>query len=265
MTKKPNVVALLIIGLLSLTYGISHATTRMAAPAFGDFKLDPDTGFKVWRLGGSATEMGQQLAHPDGNDAITLLHAQHFYSRTPPSNRSETHALSSGGQGKPYAALWRLADKRLVAWVPSASPEAHIQQRQLLWDKQADNVYWFTQGNRLLRATIDFDTYKTHTEVWDTFADFSYVTFGFGEGNFSDDGQRLVLAGAAQDGSGIYLQPYEVKDKRPLARRKVAGDEAAFDWASVDPSGQHILFAQYQPTEKTLAVPFGQAATLPPA
>ncbi|MBU0655786.1 MAG: class I SAM-dependent methyltransferase [Gammaproteobacteria bacterium] len=236
----------------------------MPAPAFADFRVDPDTGFKVWRLGGNGEEMGRKLPHPDGNGSITLLHAQHFYSRTPPSNRNETHVLSAGGQGKPYAALWRLEDKQLVAWVPAATPETHIQQRQLLWDKQADNVYWFTQGNSLIRATIDFTTHKTRTEVWDTFPDFDYVTFGFGEGNFSDDGKRLVLAGSAQDTKGIYIQPYEVSRKHALPRRKVAEHEEAFDWASTDPSGKYIVLAQYRPAEKTLVIPFEQAATATP-
>lgn len=145
-----------LVSVLSLL-----ASTALSAPPLAGFKLDPDTGFKVWRLGGSAAEMQQQCPHPDGEEAITLLHAQHFYSRTSPTNRSETHAIGSGGQGKPYAALWRLSDKRLVAWVPTAAPEAHLQQRQLLWDRQADNVYWFTEGKRLMRARIDFKTYQT--------------------------------------------------------------------------------------------------------
>lgn len=253
--------------LLLLLTGAGYAgkaSTDLSAPPFAGFKLDPDTGFKVWRLGGSAAEMHQQCPYPDGEAAITPLHAQHFYSRTSPTNRSETHAIGSGGQGKPYAALWRLADKQLVAWVPSADPAAHIQQRQLLWDKQADNVYWFTEGKRLMRASIDFKTYQTRTEVWDTFPAFAYVTFGFGEGNFSDDGQRLVLAGAAQDGSGIYLQPYEVARKQALPWRKVADHEADFDWGSVDPTGEYVVFAQHAPQEATLVVPFVEAATAKP-
>ena len=178
---------LLIISLLSLllTHGVSareRSASPLPIPPLAGFKLDPDTGLKVWRLGGSAAEMQQQCPHPEGAEVITLLHAQHFYSRTSPANRDETHALSSGGQSKPHAALWRLKDKQLVAWVPAADPATHLQQRQLLWDKQAPNVYWFTSGNRLMRASIDFTTYETRTEVWDTFPAFDYVTFGVGEG-----------------------------------------------------------------------------------
>lgn len=236
----------------------------MPAPAFAGFRLDPDTGLKVWRLGGSAEEMGRQLAHPDGDGNITILHAQHFYSRTSPANIDETHVLGSAGQNHAYAALWRLSDKQLVAWVPGPLPEAHIQQRQLLWDRKAANVYWFTQGNQLMRATIDFKTYRVRTQVWDKFPEFAYITFGYGEGNFSDDGRRLVLTGEAKDGSGIYFQPYEVDDKQPLPRRLAGKDEEAFDWASVDPSGEYIVYAVSQPEEKTLAVPFAQAASANP-
>lgn len=233
-------------------------------PPFAGYRIDPDTGLKVWRLGGSAAEMGKQLPHPDGNDNITILHAQHFYSRTSPVNRDETYVLGSAGQNHAYAALWRLQDKQLVAWVPSPFPEAHIQQRQLLWDRKAANVYWFTQGNQLIRASIDFKTYRVRTEIWDTFPNFAYITFGYGEGNFSDDGKRLVLTGEAKDGSGIYFQPYEVASKQHLPRRFMGKDEETFDWASIDPSGEYIVYAMRQPEEKTLTVPFTQAANAKP-
>lgn len=260
---------LLIISLLSLLLinGVSareRSASPLPIPPLAGFKLDPDTGLKVWRLGGSAAEMQQQCPHPEGEEVITLLHAQHFYSRTSPANRDETHALSSGGQSKPHAALWRLNDKQLVAWVPAADPAAHLQQRQLLWDKQAANVYWFTSGNRLMRASIDFTTYETRTEVWDTFPAFDYVTFGFGEGNFSDDGKRVVLTGEAKDGSGIYLQPYDVSGKQALPWRKVADDDSAFDWASVDPTGEYVVYAQHAPQEITAVIPFSDAANAKP-
>lgn len=241
----------------------SHVSP-LAIPPFAHFNTDPDTQFKVWRLGGNAAEMQQHCPHPDGADAITLLHAQHFYSRTSPTNRQETYALGSAGQGKPYAALWRLQDKRLVAWLPTADPEAHLQQRQLLWDRHAENVYWFTAGNHLMRAIIDLDTYQTRTAVWDTFPNFTYITFGYGEGNFADDGERVVLTGEAKDGSGVYLQPYEVTAKRRLAWRKVAADTDSFDWASVDPSGQYIVFAQHAPEEQTAVIAFASSETAQP-
>ncbi|MGB3917818.1 MAG: hypothetical protein WBL07_10295 [Thiothrix litoralis] len=253
-------VFLLLVNLLLCSVG------NAAAPPLAGFTLDPDTDFNVWRLGGSSAEMQQQCPHPDGEDNITLLHAQHFYSRTSPANRTETHALGSAGQNHPYAALWRLSDKRLVGWVPTAEKEADLQQRQLLWDRQADNVYWFTDGNRLMRASIDFSTYKTRVQEWAHFPDFAWITFGMGEGNFSDDGKRLVLAGAAQGGSGMYIQPYEVADKRALPWRKVAasvGDDS-FDWASVDPTGEYVLFAQHAPQEAMLVVPFAETATASP-
>lgn len=262
----PHLLAYLLLGWLLLCNACQADTvpSPLPPPPFAGFRLDPDTGHKVWRLGGSATEMQQQLAHPAGEDAITLLHAQHFYSRTSPSNRQETYAIGSAGQGKPYAALWRLRDKRLVAWLPTADPETHLQQRQLLWDRHAENVYWFTQGNQLFRATFDLATYRTTLKVWDTFDAFAYVTFGYGEGNLADDGNRIVLAGAAKDGSGIFIQPYEVAAKRRLPWRKVANTEEAFDWASVDPTGEYIVLAQHEPVEQTYAIPFAQASTAKP-
>ncbi len=265
---KPSGLSVLLLIVSVFLYSQGSAATRGESliPPLAGFKLDPETSFKVWRLGGSAAEMQQQCPHPDGQDNITPLHAQHFYSRTSPTNRTETHALGSAGQHHPYAALWRLSDKRLVAWVPSAAKEADLQQRQLLWDKQADNVYWFTDSNRLMRASIDFNTDQTRVEEWARFPAFAWITFGMGEGNFSDDGKRLVLAGAAQDGSGVYIQPYEVADKRALPWRKVAAnaEDDSFDWASVDPTGEYAVFAQHAPTEAMLVVPFKETATASP-
>lgn len=246
------------------TTGHDSPAKTLAPPAFGKFRTDPDTGFKVWRLGGSQQEMGNQCPYPEGNEAINLLHAQHFYSRTSPVNADETHVLGSAGQKHHYAALWRLADKKLVTWVPAASEPAHLQQRQLVWDRKQADVYWFTQGRQLWRASIDFKTYQVTTEKWDTFRDFAYITFGFGEGNFSDDGQRLVLAGKDNIDNAVYIQPYDITTKRRWPRRRVADHEESFDWASVDPGGHYIVFARHEPQAVTQVIPFTQAHTAEP-
>lgn len=237
----------------------------MSAPPFLGHKNDPDTGFAVWRLGGSQQEMGKTLPYPDGNEAIGMVHAQHFYSRTPPANADETHVLGSGGQRQRYAALWRIRDKQLVAWVPAADKEAHVQQRQLLWDPQQAEVYWFTEGNCLIRARIDFRTYQTERQTWDCFRDFRYITFGFGEGNFSDDGGRIVLAGEDSDDGFLYMLPYAVQDKQRHPRRALtSAEQPQANWAGVDPGGRYIVFDRTVPRLQTVVIPFSEAATAEP-
>lgn len=240
---------------LDLKNGQDAKPSTLAMPDFQQFQTDPDTGLQVWRLGGSAEEMQSIVPYPNGAEAVTILQAQHFYSRTSPTNLSETYALSASSAKQPYAALWHLPTHKLVAWVPAAK-ETHIQQRQLLWDKNLDNVYWYTQNNQLIRAEIDFKTLQVRSELWDTFSDFDYVTFGWGEGNFSDKGEKLVLSGRDQRTDTLYFQPYLVQSKTKLPRRAV---EPEVNWAGVDPKGEYIVFDQHQPNTRTVSVPFEKA------
>lgn len=240
---------------------------RMQAPRFQSSSADPDTGHQVWRLGGDSNEMGAVVTHPDGNGTISILQAQHFYSRTSPVNRSETHSLSGGGRSgnKHYAALWDLSSKRLVAWVPGSEKQLHFQQRQLLWDKQHDNVYWLTEENRLFRVAIDFATYQTQKRLWDVFDNYRYISFGLGEGNFSDDGKRVVIAGESRHDGMLYFTPYEVMTREKHPWRQISfGDSGDVDWAGTDPTGEFIVFNRFSPKTQTLAVPFDQAASASP-
>jgi len=238
---------------------------QMSVPAFLNHETDPDTGHKVWRLGGSGAEMGGTLNYPDGNGALGILHGQHFYSKVSPVNSNESYILGAGGQNQPYAALWELATRRLVAWVPAAAKESHVEQRQLMWDAKLPNVYWYTQGNQLMRASIDFNSYRVTKEVWDQFDDYEYITIGYGEGNFSDDGERLVITGKSSRNEYLYFTPYQVNSRQKLPRRQVTSPEQPeFDWAGVDPTGQYILFNRENPGRQTVVVPFDQAASAQP-
>lgn len=222
------------------------------APKFQGFILDQQTQRKTWRLGGNKAEM--HLNGSKNPEKMSLPHAQHFYSRTRPTNRSETYALGAAGKRSPYVALWDLKKHKFVAWLPAGKNEQHYQQRQILWDRHDENVYWFTQGNQLERATIDFKTYETKVETWDTFPHFSYITFGYGEGDFSDNGERLVLAGEAKNKTAIY-QRYDVKQRKKYPIRLLNNGTSITDWVSVDPTGQYIVYAQENP-QKTMQLPF---------
>lgn len=134
-----------------------------------------------------------------------------------------------------------------------------------MWDVKQPNVYWYTQGNELMRASIDFNTYRVATVVWDRFADYEYITMGYGEGNFSDDGQRLVITGKSASDAYVYFTPYEVPRRYKHPRRQVTSpQQPEFDWAGVDPTGQYILFNRIKPNRQTVVVPFAQAATAQP-
>ena len=247
--------------------------TEVKAPAMGKYKVYntvnslgwKDTNNRVWRLGGSPVEMYNALKDINiPNGEISEAHAQHWYSRTTPTNHDESYVLGAGTRKSGFSALWRLSDKKLVAWVPSVKHEMDQQQRQLLWDKKENNVYWYTQKNDLIKASINFTTYKVKTEVWDTFPNYQFVTFGFGEGGFSDNGQRVVLAGKKEDGL-TYFFPYVVTSKRILPSRKLTHTpNEKFDWVSVDPSGQYIVFTDNHGGLKTLVVPFWSAAKSKP-
>lgn len=222
------------------------------APGFQSFLLDQQTQRQTWRLGGNKEEM--HLMGMTNPERMTLPHAQHFYSRTRPTNSSETYAIGAAGKRSPFVALWDLKKHKFVAWLPAGKNEKHYQQRQILWDRHAENVYWFTEGNQLKRASIDFETYETKVETWDTFPHFSFITFGYGEGNFSDDGERLVLAGEAKNKTAIY-QRYEVSARKKYPIRLLHNGTSITDWIGVDPGGQFIVYAQENP-QRTMQIPF---------
>jgi len=238
---------------------------HMLAPDFLSFTIDADTGFKVWRLGGSAEEMGKALTYPNGNDNITLTHAQHYYSQTNPTNLSETYILGSAGRYKPFAALWRLKDKKLVAWVPSPNPESDIAQRQLLWDKNNNNIYWYCSANQLVKIELNLTTYTYKSTVWDTFPQFENITFGLGSGNFSDDGSRIVLIGKPVDhktSDDKIILSYIVNKKNIIATKKIKEvNGVTLDWAGVDPTGNYIVFNDPSKGNSTWVLPFNLKGT----
>ena len=241
-------------------YPLHKTPSEMTAPAFLKSKKDPDTQYRVWRLGGSASEMGNVVKHPNGNRRITITHAQHYYSSTTPTNKDETYALSSGGKGTAYAALWRLSDKRLVAWLPTGSNTNDPQQRQLLWDKSEKNVYWYVDKNKLMRARIDFQSYTTEVKLWDLFTDYDSISFGQGDGDFSENGERIVIVGASKKQAKTFtILSYLVVRKKVIASMIIPfTGKQTLDMAVVDPTGQYIVFNWPEKGRSTWVLPFDQ-------
>ncbi len=249
------------------------------APPFSDGSnlpaTDKVTNKKVWRLGGSHMEMDKKVLYRSPNEFWTQKskrkvvdrQSQHFYSRTPVANSDQTYAIGSAAMGRPFSALWSLRTKELVAWVP-ASKATTLAQIQILWDKNLNNVYWFLQDNKLYKATIDFSTYKvTVDSSLRTFIDYTDVTFGRGDGNFDDTGNKIVITGFK---NGVqYIIPFMVKEDRVLKARPVP---EGFDSASIDPQGKFIIYDvdngkkdnNGNNIEQTLKIPFDHAATAVP-
>lgn len=238
------------------TSWVSKVATSMLTPDFLNYRIDPDTNKKVWRLGGSEAEMKAALA-TNAPDPISIHHAQHFYSRTVPTNKSETYVISAAALKKSRAALWRLSDKKLVKWVtastvdtiPNAPGEIQEAQRHIIWDKNADNVYWYTQGNSIYKGTIDFTNLSNNSEpvLHDTFSDYKYISFGFQEGNFSDDGKKIVIIGTKVNAvtpetmSTNSIIPYDISTKTK-GTPFTPNYSYSLNWAGVDPTGQYIVY-----------------------
>lgn len=220
----------------------------MNIPNFLSYNVDPNTGKKVWRLGGSQNEMNTAKTSPTGSpDSISALHGQHFYSRTSVSNKDETFAIGNTGNNSGYAALWRVSDKKLVAWVPASLyndlDERSYYQKQILWDRNSNNVYWYIKNNQIIKVTINLSNFTTTSAIYDTFSSYDQITFGNGEGNFSDDGSKIVIVGYYNGNINSYIIPYNVNTKTKGTPRYVAGNYGNdMDWAAVDPTGQFIVF-----------------------
>ncbi|UJS25084.1 hypothetical protein [Thiothrix winogradskyi] len=217
-------------------------------PNFLSYNIDLDTGKKVWRLGGSQNEMNTAKIYPTGSsDSISALHGQHFYSRISVSNKDETFAIGNTGNNSGYAALWRVSDKKLVAWVPASlyndSDARSYYQKQILWDRNSNNVYWYIKNNQIIKVTINLSDFTTTSAIYDTFNNYDQITFGNGEGNFSDDGSKIVIVGYYNGNINSYIIPYNVNTKNKGTPRYVAGNSGRMmDWAAVDPTGQYIVF-----------------------
>ena len=233
---------------------------EMTAPPFLKSKKDPDTQQQVWRLGGSASEMGNVVKHPNGNHRITITHAQHYYSRATPTNKDETYVLGSAGRGTAYAALWRLSDKQLVSWMPTGTNTQNPAQRQLLWDKNNNNVYWYVDGNKLMRATINFQNYATKAVLWYQFSRYKDISFGLGEGDFSDDGQRIVVVGSSRKEKNTFtILSFLVDSKKVIASMLILPtDEYILDNATIDPTGDYIVFNWPIKGRSMWVMPFSQ-------
>ena len=230
------------------------AATSMTGPNYLASKIDPDTNLPVYRLGGEPYEMGvTEFTLPSGNggsnEALSEGHGQHFYSRTNPVNKNETFALGKAGGRGGGAALWNLSSKNLVAWVPTGanfSCASCVFQRQLLWDKLQSNVYWYVDHNQLMRAEIDFNTFQVNTTIWKTFDDFDLITFGEGEGDFSDDGKRIVLIGSQtesnESSSGHTIIAYTLGNhEAALENIETRATDTELDWAAIDPTGEYVV------------------------
>ena len=250
----------------------------VVAPLFSNgsnSRVDEFIKKKVWRLGGSHKEMDKKVLYRSPNEFWTQKskrevldrQSQHFYSRTPVANSDQTYAIGSAAMGRPFSALWSLRTKELVAWVP-ASHATTLAQIQILWDKNLNNVYWFLQDNQLYKATIDFSTYKVTVDSSQrAFIDYTDVTFGRGDGNFDDAGNKIVITGFR---NGVqYIIPFMVKEDRVLPARPVP---KGFDSASIDPQGKFIIYDvdngkkdnNGNNIEQTLIIPFDHAATAAP-
>ena len=244
---------------ISIDSNFPSVPKKIPEPDYQHYIVD-ETGYKIWRLGGSGLEMGADVKHPYGNGTITNQHGQHFYSRTTPTNIDETYILGSAGKGKSFAALWKLSSKKMVAWVPSAKNETDEQQRQLLWDKQENNVYWYTEANKLYRVKINFNTYKVTKTLWDTLSNYKSITFGSGEGDFSDDGNRLVFIAERQNKKkSKFIISYLVHDKKQFASKVIVEnttENIKLDWAGVDPKGNYVVFNRPLTGSKMWVLPF---------
>ncbi len=248
----------------------------MLIPSFQNYQVDSNTSKKVWRLGGTQTEMNAAKTYPNGINSIQSLHAQHFYSRSPVTNKDETLAIGNSANRSGYAPLWRLSDKKLVNWIPassysdsdsSATSSRTYHEKQILWDKTTNNVYWYIKNNQLFRNTINLTNFAVTSTLYDTFSNYNYITFGNGEGNFSDDGNKIIIIGIYSNNADSYIIPYTISSKNKGTTKLVSGNAsgASMDWASVDPTGEFIVFNTPTGTNpaSTWVVPFSNILGTP--
>lgn len=103
------------------------------------------------------------------------------------------------------------------------------------WSNINPNLMYGTSGNRIVR----FDVTTNIRETLHTFSEFSSVSYGYGEGNTSNDDKYIGLIG--KNGSNQTLIVYNIKDNVVVATRSIGTLD--LDWFSISPLGNYAVIS----------------------
>lgn len=207
-----------------VTDAIVHTPGAITVPAKGQSYTDPLTGCTIRRVSDVATEGGGAISH--------------LYSSVNPFNANSTFLLVGRKDG-----VMQVRDLYGKIIQNDLSTSGILPLSDAAWSRTDPNIIYFhpVDGNTLRRYNV-----KTNTvETLDTFTDYAKVTFGFGEGDISWDGDHLAVVGDDRWGF-IYTISSKTATKR--VDLVAAGNGVSLNNIDVTPGNQ--FYVMYNPQAK---------------
>src|SRR5579859_6168481 len=216
--------------------GINHSIT------------DPQYGCPITRL----TTFGEF-----GTDLST----HHNYSTETPFNADSSKLLVLDASGR-----WAVIDAQQGNVIVDVAFFPMNNDSSLVWDVSNANVFYITNGNHFIAATIT-GTNTVTTSVKHTFSSFIHVTIP-DQTDLSDDGCKIWLE--ADNGSGGTAVSYNLCTDTVNSQSLNIGPKDSMDasvipsWHKIQifPSGKMLMTWQNQPTTQGPEVIFNTDGTL---
>jgi hypothetical protein len=152
---------------------------------------------------------------------------RHHYSKDSPWNSDETYIKLSGYP----AAILDANTYKFVQWadIPSSAT----------WANTNPNIMYGTNKNKLVSYNLIINVSQTLY----TFSDYQEISYGFNEGNTSNDDRYIGLIGENFD--NITLIVFDIKNSTIVGTQYI-GSKENFDWFSVSPLGKYAVVS-WQP------------------
>jgi Secretion system C-terminal sorting domain len=149
---------------------------------------------------------------------------RHNYSTDQPWNSDETLIKLAGYP----AAILDANTYELLSWadIPSTGK----------WANTNPNIIYGTSGNSFVAYNVTSNT----TNTLRTFSGYSSISFGYGEGNMSNDDRYIGFIGSS-NGNRVYIV-YDILNDVITGERNV-GSSGDLDWFSVSASGNYAVAA----------------------
>jgi hypothetical protein len=175
--------------------------TTFAAPAEGQSYADPTFGCSVTRVtNGSIDETLSDGTHPSLST---------YYSTFTAMNATDTMLLVFANDGS-----WRVRDLAGNVVVPRSNMPAMNGGGHLTWDASNGNVFYYTLGNTLYKATISGNTVTS--SALHTFTEYSGIVSP-DSADLSQDGDHFALMGQNTNSTmDIFVWSFSLQAKTSL-------------------------------------------------
>lgn len=201
-------------------------------PLEGSSYVDPAFGCTVFRLTDGVNDASSDSAYnSNGADCATqwsggpYVSMDHYYSTLSPINANDTYVLISSNDGR-----YRVKDISGGLVVPYCNMPQQMNDTRILWDASDGNVFYYTNGNSLMRGTISGSAPNatvTATTVHTFSQEYPNGVVDFMDAaDLSQDGAHVVLVGANSTGvtqEDVFVYDFVTNTKGPAYTTSCTG------------------------------------------